>query len=76
MEPRIAVDPEVHFGKPCVAGTRITVESVIESIEAGLSFEQIRRDYHPDLTDDDLKACLRFARNVMGAEEIHLKQAI
>ncbi len=39
-------------------------------------FEQIRRDYHPDLTDDDLKACLRFVRNVMGAEEIHLKQAI
>ncbi len=76
MEPRIAVDPAVHFGKPCVAGTRITVESVIESIEAGLSFEQIRRDYHPDLTDDDLKACLRFVRNVMGAEEIHLKQAI
>ena len=76
MEPRIAIDPTVHFGKPCVAGTRITVESVIEVIEAGLSFEQIRKDYFPDLTDEDLKACLRFARNVLLAEEINLKQAL
>jgi len=74
MEPRIAIDPAIHFGKPCVAGTRITVEAVIELIEAGLSFEQIRKDYHPELTDQDLKACVRFARNVLAAEEIHLEQ--
>ncbi len=72
MDPRIVIDPGVHFAKPCVAGTRIPVEAIIELIEAGLSFDQIRKDYYPDLTEEDLKACVRFARNVLAAEEIHL----
>ena len=52
MEPRITIDPGVHFAKPCVAGTRIPVEAVIELVEAGLSFDQIRKDYYPDLTEE------------------------
>jgi len=75
MESRIAIDPEVHFGKPCVAGTRITVESVMELLESGMSLEQIRKDYYPELGPEDLKACIRFARDVLAAEEIHLEKA-
>jgi uncharacterized protein (DUF433 family) len=69
MEPRITVDPGVHFAKPCVAGTRIPVEAVIELVEAGLSFDQIRKGYYPDLTEEDLKACVRFARKVLAVRE-------
>src|SRR5260221_553057 len=54
MQDRIAIDPEIHFGKPCVAGTRIPVQSVLELIREGLGFDQITRDYYPDLQPDDL----------------------
>lgn len=54
---RIAVNPEVHFGKPCVAGTRIPVRDVLELVQEGLSFETITSDYYPDLEEADVKAC-------------------
>ena len=72
METRIEVDPNVHFGKPCVAGTRITVESVMELIEEGIPFAEIVKDYYPDLTIEDLRACVRFVRRLLAAEEIHV----
>lgn len=54
---RITVHPSVHFGKPRVAGTRITVQNVLELIDAGISFGAIVREYYPDLTLDDVRAC-------------------
>jgi uncharacterized protein (DUF433 family) len=62
----------VHFGKPCVAGTRITVQSVLELINEGLTFEAIIRDYYPDLTIEDVRACVQYAIAVVSAEEVHL----
>ena len=55
---RIAVDSKVHFGKPCVAGTRITVQDVLELVDEDLPFSQIIRDYYPDLTAEDIHACI------------------
>src|SRR6266513_234374 len=49
MKDRIAVSPQIHFGKPCVAGTRIPVQSVLELVREGLTFAEIIRDYYPDL---------------------------
>ena len=49
MIKRITVNPKIHFGKPCVAGTRITVQNVLELINEDLSFEEIKQDYYPDL---------------------------
>ena len=72
MIDRIVVDPEVHFGKPCVAGTRITVQSVLELLDEGLSFEEIIRDYYPDLTAEDIRACVQYAIALVAAEDIHL----
>ena len=69
---RIVVDPKVHFGKPCVAGTRITVQDVLELLDAGLSFEQIIQDYYPALTIEDIRACVRYAIALVAAEDIHL----
>jgi len=58
MNQRISVNPSIHFGKPCVTGTRITVQSVLELINEGLSFDEIRQDYYPDLEIEDIKACI------------------
>jgi uncharacterized protein (DUF433 family) len=72
MMERIAVNPKIHFGKPYVAGTRITVQNVLELIEEGLSFEAIVRDYYPDLALEDVHACVRYAIALVAAEDIHL----
>ncbi len=68
---RIAVDPGILGGKPCVRGTRIPVTMVLELIEDGLTFQQIIEEYYPQLTDDDIKACLEYARAVVEGEDIH-----
>lgn len=57
----IIVDPHIHFGKPVIKGTRITVQNVLELIKEGLTFDQIIQDYYPGLTIDDIRACLHYA---------------
>lgn len=61
MTERIAVNPNIHFGKPCVAGTRIPVQSVLELVREGLSFPEIIQDYYPDLEAEDIQACIQYA---------------
>lgn len=72
MPNRIAVDPKVHFGKPCVAGTRITVQSVLELVREGVPFAEIVGKYYPDLSEEDVRACVQYAMDVVAAEDIHL----
>ena len=72
MHPRIAVHPDVHFGKPCVAETRIPVQDVLELVREGVAFEIIVRDYYPDLTIDDVRACIQYAIDVVTLEDIEL----
>ncbi len=72
MRERIAVDPEIHFGKPCVAGTRIPVQSVLELVREGHAFADIVRDYYPDLQLEDIRACVQYAIDVLAAEDLHL----
>lgn len=61
MKERIVVNPNIHFGKPCVAGTRITVQNVLELIREDLSFTEIIQDYYPDLEIEDIRACIQYA---------------
>lgn len=75
MKGRITIDPKVHFGKPCVAGTRVTVQNVLELIEEGIPFSEIIQDYYPQLNIEDIKACVRYVVDLVAAEEIHLKEA-
>lgn len=58
MTERISVNPRIHFGKPCIAGTRITVQNVLELVCDGLSFADVVRDYYPDVQPDDIRACV------------------
>jgi len=68
----IHVDPKIAFGKPVVAGTRIPVYMVLELLDAGFTPEQIIRDYYPTLTVEAIRACFRYATEVVKNEEIHL----
>jgi uncharacterized protein (DUF433 family) len=72
MKDRIAVNPAIHFGKPCVAGTRIPVQNVLELVREGLSFTEIIRDYYPDLDTEDVRACIQYAIDVVVAEDINV----
>ena len=74
MIDRITVTPKIHFGKPCIEGTRITVQSVLELLNEGLTFDAIIHDYYPDLQVDDIRACLQYAIALVSAEDIHLSQ--
>jgi uncharacterized protein (DUF433 family) len=57
---RIVVDPAIRFGKPCVRGTRISVGDVLGYLAGGMSEVQILADF-PQLTADDVRACLAYA---------------
>lgn len=59
MKTWIEVDPNVPFGRPCVAGTRIPVQDVLATIGEEIPFEQIIQDYYSDLAQDDVRACTR-----------------
>ena len=55
---RICTDPAVMMGKPCIKGTRITVELILRKLGAGRSFADLLEAY-PKLTEDDLRAAER-----------------
>jgi uncharacterized protein (DUF433 family) len=57
---RIIIDPEIRFGKPYVRGTRITVGDVLSYLASGMSEQEILGDF-PQLTSEDIRACLAFA---------------
>ena len=71
MIERIVVNPGIHSGKPCIAGTRITVQTVLELLNEGLSFDEIVRDYYPALGTEDIRACIQYAIALVAAEDIH-----
>nr|WP_272501950.1 DUF433 domain-containing protein [Salinibacter ruber] len=66
------VDPNVHFGMPCVAGTRISVRDVLELLQAGHSFEAITTDSYPDLEEADVQAYIQYAIDTIDAEHVHV----
>ena len=66
---RISVDPTVCHGQPCIKGTRIMVYLILELLEAGLSPGQIIKDYYPQLTTQDIEACLHYAATLIRDTE-------
>jgi uncharacterized protein (DUF433 family) len=70
MFERISVDPDVHFGKPCVAGTRIPVQSVLELVREGITAAEICRDYYADLSIEDVQASVQYAIDLIALEDI------
>ncbi|MBM4309294.1 MAG: DUF433 domain-containing protein [Deltaproteobacteria bacterium] len=72
---RIVIDPKVHFGKASIAGSRIPVEDVLELIQENISFTEIIEKYYPDLEIEDIKACVRYATDLVRSEEIYVEVA-
>jgi uncharacterized protein (DUF433 family) len=56
----ITIEPDKRSGKPCIRGTRMTVTDVLEYLAGGMTHQELLADF-PDLTEEDIRACLAFA---------------
>ncbi len=68
---RITIDPEICHGKPAIRHLRYPVESILEYLVAGDTFEDLLEEF-PDLERDDLRACLEFAAQSLKLKSRHL----
>ena len=66
----VVSDPKVMMGKPVIAGTRITVEVILEKLAAGESIEQII-EAHPRLTPEAIRDALAFAAEALKSDVIY-----
>jgi uncharacterized protein (DUF433 family) len=69
LHERITSNPEVMLGRPCIKGTRIPVELLLEKLGEGVSVEELLEAY-PQLEREDVLAALRFAADYMADEDI------
>ena len=69
-EALIISDPKIMMGKPTVAGTRITVELILEKLAAGETTDQILSE-HPRLTAEGIRAAIAFAAEVLRADVVY-----
>lgn len=68
-EGHIIRNKEIMMGKPCIKGTRITVELILEKLSQGASVEWLL-DSYPHITKEDIFACIDYARSIMKHEEV------
>lgn len=64
MKARIVRNPRILVGKPVIAGTRISVSLILNLLAHGMIIPEIIEDY-PDLTEEDIKAAVRYAEKVV-----------
>lgn len=69
MFTRIVSDPAILGGKPCIKGTRISVEMILEWVASGASRDDIVRSY-PHLTSEDVEEALNYAARSLSNETI------
>ncbi|TFF63417.1 MAG: DUF433 domain-containing protein [Promethearchaeota archaeon] len=65
---RIVIDEKLCAGKPCIKGTRLSVDLVLELLASGWNFKQIQEEY--EIEKEDILAVLKYASNVVSQEEI------
>ncbi len=65
---RIRVNPAIHHGDPCIAGTRVPVSVIVGSVADGDSWDEIIASY-PQLTRDDIQAALLYAAEAVNRFE-------
>jgi len=66
---RISVNPNVMLGKPCIKGTRITIELIIKKLSEGASIDDLLKGY-PKLSEEDIRAALAYSADVIAREEL------
>ena len=65
--PYISINPNIAFGKPCIAGTRISVELILEFLSLGHTIDNLL-EYYPQLTREQIQAAINFARECVHHE--------
>ena len=65
----IVVDEKIRHGKPIIKGTRITVDEVLGMLEAGMTYEEIEKEY--GLTKEQVLAVIKYASSFFKGEEVH-----
>ena len=68
--PGISMDPDIRFGKPCIAGTRIDVATIVGAIAAGEAIEEVQKEYA--LTQEQVMTALRYVAHAAA----HLPPAV
>ena len=66
----IIVDPDILVGKPVIKGTRLAVEFIVDLLAQGWSEDEILRNY-PGISQDDIRACLSYASELLRAEKVY-----
>jgi len=66
----IVSDPDILMGKPVIAGTRLSVELILEKLAAGETVEQLIQA-HPRLTEEGIRAALQFASEALKADVLY-----
>lgn len=64
MNERIEINPDVHFGKPVIRGTRVPVTRVLAEVAAGTAWDEICRQY--EVTSKDIQAAVAFANELVA----------
>jgi uncharacterized protein (DUF433 family) len=65
----ITIDPQVLAGKPVIKGTRTSVQWVVDLLASGWAHAEILENY-PHLTEDDIRACLSYASELLHSESV------
>ncbi len=68
IAPRIGVDPEVRFGKPVIAGTRVPVSVIVGAVAGGDSWSEVAQQY--GITEEDVRAALTYAAQRLEEETV------
>jgi uncharacterized protein (DUF433 family) len=66
---RIVLDPAILAGKPIVRGTRLSVEHVLALLAQGWTSDDLTAEY-PGLTQDDVRACIAYAHEIVSRERV------
>ncbi len=75
MLDRISINAKICHGKPCIKGTRIMLSVILAQLEEGLSFDEIKEEF-PELSDQDIKQAVEYARHTIDNEEIGLLTSV
>ncbi|MBI4803228.1 MAG: DUF433 domain-containing protein [Elusimicrobia bacterium] len=70
IAPRISADKNVRFGRPVIAGTRVSVDLVLGQLAGGMTYEEVMKEY--GLKKEDILAALDYAAKTISSESLHL----
>jgi len=68
---RIEVNPNIHHGKPVIAGTRVPVDMILGLLGNGVTSEEIIQDYYNHIAKEDILACIRYAKSLVEKEKVY-----